>query len=465
MAIVTAQPPLFAQEEATFFGRRIGGDNSGTRTSSSRENHVFYNTVWSFFCHSKYEETGRLEFRADGNCSLKGVDGEWIHEWHVVNSRTVKIGDEEGERFTLSDDGKTGVHSWHGGKFRVFHRGTRLPPSAPHVVKTIAKPGVVWKNLEEDSQYEFTADGNWTRVERGNKEHGIWVQTVGNTIQIVSGTQFYFEVPIDGKFIIRHDQKKWHGNDRTSSGSISPMEPKKSEPAGKTTATQAIATELSALNKYRDEALSSALTQLSKSDERQLEYLKRRAISGQVRLAFFKEIQTAIEAVKQNKSFDAFPLKFRNKPSSVEQEFCKLKEKRDNGIFTIYKVVEARCKRAYENLRKRALLNNDIPLAQKIQEEMDSLFPAEVYVITNLWKAAWREKDEVIEFKRNGEIFSYKEKTGWKRWDDRWEFRRENGKVGIRWTVNGINHHWLSTDKNTMVNPVDGGLLLRVKRN
>ncbi|MDR1496880.1 MAG: hypothetical protein LBS59_00485 [Puniceicoccales bacterium] len=466
MAIVTAQPPLFAQEEATFFGRRIGGDNSGTRTSSSRENHVFYNTVWCFPYLDKTEKAGTIEIRINGDCHHVHSHAQWTSPWTVVDSKTIKI-PAKNEKFVIFDkEQKMAVHFWEN-KFRMLYRGTTLPPPAPHVAKTVANPAIDWCNLDDNSRFEFNADGTWKKFEGGNKKQGNWFQTVKNTIRLTGEDNAYFEVQTDGKFIIRHDQKKWQSSARISAssavGNVPPTAAKNAETTKNPTAAQAIVTEFFTLNKQRDEALSSALTRLSKSDEYQLESLKRRAISGKAKVEFFKEIQAAIGAVQKNGQFDATPLKFWERPTSLEREFCQIKSKRDNGIFAIYRTVEVRFKRAYENLLKRSLMLDDIILAKKIQDEIDSFFPAKLYITANLWKTEWNN-NEVWEFKSNGELFKYDTKTGRHRRQGQWEFRSEKGKTGLRIDGNNDWQHWFSPDRKKLRNPVDGGTLARINR-
>jgi hypothetical protein len=477
---ITAVTPSLSAQETTFFGERLGGGGVSTPEYSLKDS-VFYDTVWSF--RARNGNIGAQEFRQDG--TVRHYDGhkEYPNHWSVSSdpkSREIFIGNEKWE---LSANGETLLQMGH----RLWYRGTTPPPPLPKLRESLADPNVYWQN--GNSQYVFSSNGTWAEYYKGNKKTGTWEPWYGNVISLSQEKDEFFILSEDGNYMLKKSgrwEKRLRSNAASSttkpaSGTASGNAATKANvPTAKPAAgsalgsaakktnvptSQTIAEGLSTLKKQRDTAISTALTRFAKSNETQLETIKRRAISGtgQPNMDLIKDIQGAQEAIKRKESFANIPLKFRSKPSSLEREFAKFMTKYNNGIFANYETVEARFKRGYENLRKQALTINDIVLAQKIQDEIDSLFPAESYILANLWNPHWID-NEIWEFKNDGKYFNYNEKTGKYRRRGKWEFRKERGETGIRIDGNNDWQHWFSPDRKRLRNPGDGGTLVRINR-
>jgi hypothetical protein len=431
--------------------------------------HVLAGTKW--ICHIGSVDLGKVEFSANGAFIHTIGSQDCSGTWGIVDARTLWKDNGSRNLFILSRDGKTLEERWENDGRRRWYRDIPLSALAKHPLA-----GTTWKFVNEDGSIGktvFYANGTHDHNDgRGSifsaapwriwNEKAVWGKHGDIKIEftlsddrttLLQTWEDHLDWGMRGK-------RLWHRDTlpsvKTSSANKSTGNPS-SDSSGAT-----LVAEFATLNKARSDLIVTNMTEVNRRDKAALESLKKQI--GVNDIDFLKEIQNALTAVEAGGEFEAQEPTAQNKLSSYRRAFWNIKTTRDKAIANVGRNANLRVKPAYDALLRRAIAADMIDLAKQIKDKKDEFEPLnfEALLCTGSWQASW-EKDHRYIFKKDGSFI--KRSIYWRKDfpKGKWRTVRTGGNVGIQFTetIWPGTTHFLSQDRKKMVNPQDGGALLR----
>jgi hypothetical protein len=276
------------------------------------------------------------------------------------------------------------VRSWRGQESSPYQKRYRAgyapPPATVSPTPTSAAHAISetkWTFGNTSATLEFLPDGKIKSIAAGKETTGKWIAVNVGTVKNATGSSTY-SLSFDQKTLTQTNAGKAYVWNRVAGASaatpgITAASSQNSAPKGAITVagTRTPAEEWLVLKQQRDVAFKAAFASVSKGDKAALLRLKQNI--GTKDMVLLEKIGKALDAVANDELFNV-PLLTKPQEkaaSSFNREFYKIFETRDKNWTRTLVNVSGRFRSAYDNLLKRALKENALPLAKEIKSEME----------------------------------------------------------------------------------------------
>jgi hypothetical protein len=300
----------------------------------------------------------------------------------------------------LLEDGNSLTRFFHGGMNEIFQKryrsGYTPPPTSPTTTAAAAHAisGTKWAYGNTSAILEFFSDGKMKSGTTGKETTSKWIAVNAGTVKTATGTST-FSLSFDQKTLTQTNAGKAYVWNRVADAAAASLAippnstqtlPSPTSPTKENPPAQSLRAEFEALNKKNINLFVESMRSWNRQDMSSLEALKKRLGGKDIEL--LQKIQSALEAVANNETFDVDGLPKLKKRTANERAFVSIKDSRDRNLASVQKSVSSKSKSAYDALLKRATAANELELAKEIRA--GGLWPV------GSWRECFGGKDRVV---------------------------------------------------------------------